>query len=128
MKFSQEQVDDTIIPKVDMSNMKKKNKKVGKELVKRTQDLNNNIESIMGKSAKPIEQSIVGENLTATISETNYYARTLNNIFLPKMKNNEYYRLILDYENPELKTFTMDLNRETLKGLAEFINNYFENK
>ena len=44
----------------------------------------------MAKSAKPIEQSIVGENLTATISETNYYTRTLNNIFLPKMKNNEY--------------------------------------
>lgn len=81
----------------------------------------------MAKSAKPIEQSIVGENLTATISEINYYTRTLNNIFLPKMKNNEYYRLILDYKNPELKTFTMGLNRETLKGLADFILKYLAN-
>jgi uncharacterized protein (DUF2384 family) len=38
MKFSQEQVDDTIIPKME----------VGKELVKRTKNLNENIESIMG--------------------------------------------------------------------------------
>lgn len=37
MKFSQEQVDDTIIPKIE----------VGKELVQRIQDLNRNIESIM---------------------------------------------------------------------------------
>ena len=80
----------------------------------------------MAKSAKPIEQSIVGENLTATISETNYYTRTLNNIFLPKMKINEYYRLILDYDNSELKSFTMDLNRKTLNGLADFINKYLE--
>lgn len=80
-------------------------------------------------STKPsVKQSIVGESLTATIGEVNCYTRTLNNIFLPKMKNNEYYRLILDYENPELKSFTMDLNRETLKGLADFINNYLENK
>ena len=80
-------------------------------------------------STKPsVKQSIVGESLTATISEVNYYTRTLNNLFLPKMKINDYYRLILDYKNPELKTFTMDLNRETLKGLAEFINNYLENK
>lgn len=82
----------------------------------------------MAKSAKPIEQSIVGENLTATISETNYYSRTLHNIFLPKMKINKYYSLILDYEDPEIKSFTMGLNRETLKGLADFILKYLENK
>lgn len=81
----------------------------------------------MAKSAKPIKQSIIGENLTVTISETNYYTRTLNNIFLPKMKINEYYSLILDYEDPELKSFTIGLNRETLNGLAEFILKYLEN-
>ena len=88
----------------------------------------------MGKTAKPIEQSIVGENLTATIGEINYYTRTLANMFNPKMRHKTKFRLILeyDYSEPDLikdkESFTMDLYEDNLKGLADFINKYLENK
>ena len=35
------------------------------------------------------------------------------------------YNLTLDYDIPE-KSFSMTLDKESLKGLADFINNYLE--
>lgn len=115
MKFSQEQADDTIIPKVDMSNMKKKNKKVGKELVKRTQDLNNNIESIMGKSAKPKPktQSLpISDGLVMYLYDAGDSARK----FI-RMDFNDYST----YDD-----FFMILDRQTLRNVAEFITSYLD--
>lgn len=86
----------------------------------------------MGKSDKPTTQSIVGENLIATIGEINYYTRTLANMFDPKMRHKTKFRLILeyDYSEPDLikdkESFTMDLYEDSLKGLADFIYNYLE--
>ena len=87
----------------------------------------------MGKTAKPIAQFIVGENLTATISEINYYTRNIANMFNPKMRHKTRFRLILEYDYSELdlikdkESFTMDLYEDSLKGLTDFINKYLEN-
>ena len=88
----------------------------------------------MAKSAKSTEQSIVGENLTATISEINYYTRTFANMFDPKMRHKTKFRLILEYDPSYMdfikdkESFTMDLYEDSLKGLADLINKYLENK
>lgn len=113
MKFSQEQVDDTIIPKMEMFDMSKKSVKVGKELVKRTQNLNNNIESIMGKSAKtdslPISDGLVMYLHGAGDSGDRYVRVDFN-----------------DYSS--YKDFYMIMDRTKLREVAEFILNYLENK
>ena len=72
------------------------------------------------------DQQIVGEHLVATLSDKNYYTRTLNKIFITKSDMKPMYNLTLDYDIPE-KTFSMTLDKESLKGLADFINNYLEN-
>ena len=103
MKFSQEQVDDTIIPKIE----------VGKELVQRIQDLNNNIESIMGKSAKtdslPISDGLVMYLHNAGDSGERYVRVDFN-----------------DYSS--YKDFYMIMDRTKLREVADFINNYLDNK
>jgi len=116
MKFSQEQVDDTIIPKVNMSN-NKKNKNVGKELVKRTQDLNNNIESIMGKSAKT-ESLPISDGLVMYLYDVD-------------SDNKKYVRVdFKDYStyNRGLIRSYILMNRTKLKEMADFIYQYLENK
>ena len=77
----------------------------------------------MGK--QPTDQQILGEYLVATLSEKNYYTKTLNKIFIPKSDMKPMYNLTLDYDIPE-KTFSMTLDKESLKSLADFINNYLE--
>ena len=71
------------------------------------------------------DQQIVGEHLVATLSDKNYYTRTLNKIFITKSDMKPMYNLTLDYDIPE-KTFSMTLDKESLQGLADFINNYLE--
>lgn len=116
MKFSQEQVDDTIIPKVDMSNMKKKNINAGKELVKRTQDLNRNIESIMGKSAKtdslPISDGLVMYLHNAGDSGERYVRVDFTDYSCCGRANN----------------LNMIMDKEKLKEMADFIYKYLENE
>ena len=103
--------------------MKKPKKKinVGKELVKRTQDLNKNIESIMGKSAKPkpktfklIDSDDIDEafDVTLTLSDNSTKRYELFRFDLADNLSNDY--------------FVMDLDRETLKGMADFIYKYLE--
>lgn len=115
MKFSQEQVNDTIIPKVNMSN-NKKNKNVGKELTQRTQDLNRNIESIMGKSTKteslPISDGLVMYLYNAGDSGERYVRVDFTDYSCYGRANN----------------LNMIMDKEKLKEMADFINNYLENK
>jgi hypothetical protein len=87
--------------------MGKKPTNVGKELVQRTRDLNRNIETIMGKTVKPKETfNIIGDGVTLTLSD------------------NIRFDLNDNYLN---MNFIMDLDRETLKGMADFIYKYLEN-
>jgi len=62
---------------------------------------------------KPTNQRILGELLVATISDKNY-------MFLPISNMKPMYSLTLDYDIPE-KTFSMTLDKESLKGLADFL-------
>lgn len=96
---------------------------VGKELVKRTKNLNRNIESIMGESAKPkpktfklIDSDDIDEafDVTLTLSDNS-------------TKRYELFRFDLA-DNMSNDEFVMDLDRKTLKGMAEFILKYLENK
>ena len=114
MKFSQKQVDDTIIPKMEMSKMTKKPVSVGKELVKRTKNLNKNIESVMGKMAKPKSASLpMSDGFVMYLYDAGD-------------KRNKYIRLDFnDYANYD--NFYMIVDREKLKRMADFINNYLEN-
>ena len=93
--------------------MKKKKINFGKELVKRTQDLNNNIESIMGKSAKtdslPISDGLVMYLHNAGDSGERYVRVDFN-----------------DYSS--YKDFYMIMDRTKLREVVDFINNYLENK
>lgn len=111
MKFSQEQVDDTIIPKVEMFDMSKKSVKVGKELVKRTKNLNKNTDTIMGKSAKtdslPISDGLVMYLHGAGDSGERYVRVDFN-----------------DYST--YKDFYMIMDRTKLREVADFINQYLE--
>lgn len=66
------------------------------------------------------DQQAVGEYLVATLTEKNYYTRTLNKMFIPKSSMKPMYNLTLDYDIPE-KSFGMTLDKESLKGLADFI-------
>lgn len=69
----------------------------------------------MEKLSKSIEQQIVGENLTLTISPS-------------PIKDVDLFRLILDNEEYyfDPKSFTMDLDKESLICMADFIYEYFE--
>lgn len=92
--------------------MKKKKINAGKELVKRTQDLNNNIESIMGKSAKtdslPISDGLVMYLHNAGDSGERYVRVDFN-----------------DYSS--YKDFYMIMERTKLREVAEFILDYLDN-
>jgi hypothetical protein len=66
------------------------------------------------------DKQIVGENLVATLSENNYYTRTLNKMSFPRSDMKPMYSLTLDYTFAEA-SFTMNLDKESLKGLADFI-------
>jgi hypothetical protein len=89
--------------------MSKKPVKVGKELVKRTQDLNKNIETIMGKVAKSQTFNIIDDDeVTLTLSTYGFL-------------------ISVDFCNESFKQyFEMDLDRQTLKGMADFIYKYLE--
>ena len=100
----------------------KESTKVGKELVKRTKNLNKNIETIMGKTAKPkpktfkfIDSDDIDEvfDVTLTLSDNSTKRYELFRFDLADNLSNDY--------------FVMDLDRGTLKELADFINNYLEN-
>ena len=91
---------------------------VGKELVKRIKNLNNNIETIMPKPAKPKLKSesfpINADGLVMYLYDTGDNA-------------NRYVSMDFnDYSNYD--KFYMILDRPTLKGMADFINNYLENE
>jgi hypothetical protein len=119
MKFSQEQVDDTIIPKME----------VGKELVKRTKNLNRNIESIMGNSAKSQtnKESLPLKRSQPTKTESFVIEDDCLVMYLYDAgdKRKKYIRLDFnDYANCD--DFYMILDKPTLKGMADFIYKYLE--
>lgn len=97
--------------------MSKKQVKVGKELTKRTKDLNENIETIMGKVAKsqpkteslPISDGLIMYLYDAGDSHRNFVRMDFN-----------------DYST--YHDFHMILDRTKLKEMADFIYNYLENK
>lgn len=62
-----------------------------------------------------IEQQVVGEDLVLTLGRS-------------PMKDVDLFRLILDNEECyfDPKSFTMDLDKESLIGMADFIYEYFE--
>lgn len=106
MKFSQELVDDTILPKMDLYDMSMKNR--------------------MGKSAKPTD---VAKSATTRKPENLYSIHPDLDMALDKaiLKRGEVWRMdFWDYTDPD-QDYIIDLDRETLKGLAEFILNYLEN-
>ena len=84
---------------------------VGKELIKRTKDLNRNIENIMGKSAKtdslPISDGLVMYLHGAGDSGERYVRVDFN-----------------DYST--YKDFYMIMDRTKLREVAYFINQYLE--
>ena len=94
--------------------MTKKPVSVGKELVKRTKNLNKNIESVMGKMAKPKSASLpMSDGFVMYLYDAGD-------------KRNKYIRLDFnDYAN--YNDFYMIVDREKLKRMADFINNYLEN-
>ena len=109
--------------------MKKPKKKmnVGKELVKRTKNLNKNIETIMGKTAKSQTNK---ESLPLKCSQpTKSECFEINDDALVMYlydagdKRKKYIRLDFnDYANCD--DFYMVLDRPTLKGMADFILKY----
>jgi hypothetical protein len=58
---------------------------------------------------KELNQQIIGPYLVATLS-----------------KSKESYQLIFDYDIPEV-SFSLNLDKETLKRLADFIKEFVEN-
>ena len=89
---------------------------VGKELVKRTKKLNNNIETIVPKPYKPkpkTESLSVADGLVMYLYDAGDSARK----FI-RLDFNDY----TTYHD-----FHMILDRATLKGMADFINQYLEN-
>jgi hypothetical protein len=95
--------------------MKKPKKKmnVGKELVQRTKNLNKNIESIMGKTAKSESFDINADGLVMYL-----YSAGDNGDRYTRVEFNDY---------STYNDYIMIMDRETLKGMADFINNYLEN-
>ena len=94
--------------------MTKKSVKVGKELVQRTKNLNKNIETIMGKTAKFTEifTAIDGEDgVTLTLSDS-YSKNDLLRFYLFDKFNYDEFEMILD--------------KTTVKQMAEFILKYLE--
>ena len=94
-------------------NKPKKKMNVGKELVQRTKNLNKNIETIMGKTVKPKETfNIIGDGVTLTLSDNIRFDLKIG----AEYANDSYSNM----------NFIMDLDRETLKGMADFILQYLE--
>ena len=88
---------------------------VGKELVQRTKNLNKNIESIMGKTAKSKSESF----------DINANGLVMY-LYSAGDSGNKYTRVDFnDYSN--YHDYYMIMDRKTLKGMADFINNYLEN-
>lgn len=91
----------------------KKKMNVGKELVKRTQDLNKNIESIMGKTAKSKTESFDIENDLVMY------------LYDAGDNSDKYVRVdFSDYCNHD--DFCMILDVKKLKGMADFILRYLD--
>lgn len=82
---------------------------VGKELAQRTKNLNKNIETIMGKTAKSKTESFDIEN--DLVMHLDYNGDTI------KVEFNDYY----NHDD-----FYMILDRQTLRNVAEFITNYLD--
>ena len=96
--------------------MKKPKKKmnVGKELVKRTQDLNKSIETIMGKTAKSKSESF---DINADGLAMYLYSAGDNGNRYTRVEFNDY---------STYNDYIMIMDRETLKGMADFIYKYLE--
>ena len=109
MKFSQEQVDDTIIPKMEL----------GKELVERTKDLNRNIESIMGNSVKSYENVVYKIGTIGDQIQIN-----------PTIRNDSYQLICWCVDNHcqyQTPPSFYNMNKDEIRGLADFILKYLEN-
>lgn len=93
--------------------MSKKSIYIGKELVKRTKNLNRNIETIMGKSAKteslPISDGLVMYLYDAGDTGNNYVRMDFN-----------------DYSS--YRDYFMIMDRSKLKEVGDFIKHFLENK
>ena len=93
--------------------MSKKPVKVGKELVRRTKNLNKNIETIMGKSAKS------QTNKESLMEKLSYDGKQfIFHIFTTK-DNNLEISLSSNYVHPPV-------SRKELEGLAKFIDSFIE--
>ena len=93
--------------------MSKKPVKVGKELVKRTKNLNKNIKTIMGKSAKSKTESFDIENDLVMY----LYDAGDNRDKYVRVDFNDYY----NHDN-----FCMIVDVKKLKRMADFIYKYLE--
>ena len=126
MRFSQEQTDDTIIPKVDIFDMSMKNKsklskEVGDAIMRESAKIADVAKSATTKKKLPqtfklIDSDDIDEafDVTLTLSDNS-------------TKRYELFRFDLA-DNMSNDEFVMDLDRETLRGLADFILKYLENK
>lgn len=115
MKFSQELVDDTILPKMDMSNMSMKNKsKLSKEVG----------EIITEKLAKTTDVATSATTQTFDIvdDEVTLIMNVVDNDKVELFSFDLYDNFLNEHWGE------MNLSREKLKGLAEFILKYLENK
>jgi hypothetical protein len=90
----------------------KKPTNVGKELVQRTKNLNKNIESIMGKTAKSKSESF---NINADGLVMYLYTAGDNGNRYTRVEFNDY---------STYNDYIMIMDRETLKGMADFILKY----
>jgi hypothetical protein len=68
---------------------------------------------------KELNQQIIGPYLVATIAK-------INKKFSFLSKSKESYQLIFDYDVPEV-SFSLNLDKETLNRLADFIKECVEN-
>ena len=94
-------------------NKPKKKMNVGKELVRRTKNLNKNIETIMGKSAKS------QTNKESLMEKLSYTGKQFIFHIFKTTDNNVEISLSSHYVNPPI-------SRKELGELAKFIDSFIE--
>lgn len=124
MRFSQEQTDDTIIPKVDIFDMSMKNKsklskEVGDAIMRESAKITDVAKSATTKKKLPQTFKLIDSD---SIDEAFDVTLTLSD---NSTKRYELFRFDLA-DNMSNDEFVMDLDRETLKGMADFIYKYLE--